>query len=479
MSEASLNIKADTFHISDTIFFLTTITPNKVIKVQDYHWLMDGKYCSSEYNFKKQIDEPGHHKFTFVLKDYFGDMHYDSLDVWVATNPTLNDSAYIPADGTQAIDPYETIYFTWNAKTEGIALSHYYRFTLSEQSFANSEAQFQAIDTILDESHFIFHSKLNSLKKYNWTVQAYNEYKLASEGIIESSFYTKGLPGEGSLQASIDIGQASSIPVLLSLQDKKNPKKNFEYKFNLSKSNSDISLGAIPAGSYQLSLNSSNSDFGTVYKDIEINDGFVTIANNFKFVDSIAPTITSVNNIDTLDFADSLQFIIKDGSGFIANQNITASLESEQIPSRTYKDSILTIFLKETDKSWTYRILAISATDGSKNTRTKFFYIKPSSLWFTTNNDTTITRNDRITFFIRENNPFGFEVNSFKFENITLNKILIIATGAPGNSFETSFMASSFKEEQLIKSTVIYKNGMQQSKTWKLSIVPTSTQEEE
>ena len=138
ISDISSNVKADTFHISDTIYFITSVSPNKIIKVQDYHWLMDGKYCSSEYNFKKQVTEPGHHKFTFVLKDYFGDMHYDSLDIWVADNPILNVTEFTPAEGTQALDPYEAIYFTWSAQTEGVQLSHYYRFILNEQDFANS-----------------------------------------------------------------------------------------------------------------------------------------------------------------------------------------------------------------------------------------------------------------------------------------------------------------------------------------------------
>ena len=120
MTDYSKIVKADTFNINDTVYFITTISPNKIIKVQDYQWLMDGKYCSSEYNFKKQITEPGYHKFTFMLKDYFGDMHYDSLEIWIAPSPTLNDSTFTPAEGTQAIDPYEAIYFTWSAKTEGI-----------------------------------------------------------------------------------------------------------------------------------------------------------------------------------------------------------------------------------------------------------------------------------------------------------------------------------------------------------------------
>ena len=476
ITDITSKVKADTFHVNDTIFFITTISPNKIIKVQDYHWLMDGKYCSSEYNFKKQITDPGHHKFTFVLKDHFGDMHYDSLDVWIADNPILNDSIFTPANGTQAIDPFEAIYFTWSAKTEGIKLAHYYRFTLSEQDFANEDSKFTKIDTILYEPNFIFHNKLNQLKKYNWTVQAFNEYNFASSQKIESSFYTKGFPGEGSLQATVDIGHASSVPMQLTLKNKADFSKHLDFKFNLSSTNNNISLGVIPAGTYQLTLSSDYFDFGAIIKDVKINEGFVTIANDLKLVDSIAPTIVSITKKDTLDFADTLQFIVKDGSGAISSQNIKVSLENEAILDKFYKDSILTVVLKETDKSWAYRILAISATDGSMNVFTKSFYIAPSTLWFTTNNDTTIASNGLIKIFIQENNPFGFVVDSLQIFNVTKNKIIISIPNT--NTISAELEAALFDAEQEIRSTVIYKNGLRQSKTWKLYVEQATTKEE-
>lgn len=468
ITDVSSKVKADTFHVNDTIFFIARISPNKIIKVQDYHWLMDGQYCSSEYNFKKQITDLGHHKFTFVLKDHFGDMHYDSLDVWIADNPILNDSVFTPANGTQAIDPFEAIYFTWSAKTEGIKLAHYYRFTLSEQDFANIDSKFTRIDTILYEPNFIFHNKLNQFKKYNWTVQAFNEYDFASSQKIQSSFYTKGFPGEGSLQATVDIGRATSVPMQLTLKDKGNFNKHFDFKFNLSSSNNNISLGVIPAGTYQLTLSSDYSDFGAIIKDVIINEGFVTIEKKLKLVDSIAPTIISMTNRDTLDFADTLQFIVKDGSGDISSQNINVSLENEAILDKFYKDNILTVVLKETDKSWTYRILAISATDGSKNIFNKYFYIMPSTLWFTTNNDTTIANDGLIKMFIQDKNPFNFVVDSLQLFNVTKNKVIISVPNT--NTISAELEATLFDAEQTIKSTVIYKNGLRQSKTWKLYI---------
>ena len=472
------SVKADTFNINDTIYFQTMVSPNKIIRVQDYHWLMNGQYCSSEYNFKKQITEPGYYKFTFILKDYFGDMHYDSLEVWVADNPVLNDTLFIPATGTQAIDPYESIYFSWEASTKGTHLAHHFHFTLSEEEFANSESKFKGIDTIINEPHFIFRNELNPLKKYNWTVQAFNEYNFASTEKIESFFFTKGLAGEGSLQTTIKTSQHSSIPVQVSLTDKEDEDRVFKYDLSISQSKNEISLGSIPAGTYKLELYSDYPDFGTVKKDVSIRDGFITILDNIKLIDSIAPSIASVTNLDTLDFSDTLQFIIKDKGGSLNKQSISVSLESDLITDHFYKDSILTVILKETDKSWAYRILTISATDGSNNKKTKSFYIIPSLLWFTTNSDTTIASDESILLFINDSNPFGFNVDTFSFFNVSKNESIISVTKTDKGSFSAELEASLFDKEQIIKSIVTYTNGITQSKTWKLFVKDSKTEEE-
>ncbi|WP_290765287.1 hypothetical protein [Fibrobacter sp. UBA4297] len=477
--ETNENVKADTFHINDTIFFLTRINPNKIIKVQDYHWLMDDKYCSSEYNFKKQVSEPGYHKFKFILKDFFGDMHYDSLEIWVADNPVLNDSAFTPANGTQAIDPFEAIYFTWSAKTPGIKLSHHYRFVLSEQSYANEESTFKRIDTILNEPYFVYHHKLNPLKKYNWSVQAFNEYNLVSAQTIKSSFFTKGIPGEGSLQATINIGLAPASPFHLTLQDKDNTQKHFDYNFTLSSLNSSFTLDEIPAGKYQLTILSDYTDFGQLQKDIVIRDGFVTTVNDLKLLDSIPPRITSLTGHDTLDFKDSLRFVIKDGAKSIINSSLNAILDNETVLEKIYQDSILTVILKETDKSWAYRILTISASDGSKNINNKSFYIFPSIIWFKTNNDTTVTSDDTIKLFIRDDNPYGFTADSLKFFNVSTNTPIVAAAASGNKQFSAVISANYFEPEQTIRSTVVYSNGLKQSKNWKLRVEFKATKEEE
>ena len=460
------SVKADTFYIHDTIYFSVSISPNKIFHVQDYHWLMDGVYCSSDYNFKKQIKEPGYHKFKFVLKDNFGDMHYDSLDVCIADIPVLNDSAFIPAQ----------------CKVRRDSISHYFHFTLSEERYANSDpnskSNFKAIDTILNEPYFEYHNELNPLKKYNWSVQAFNEYNLASAEKIESYFYTKGLPGDGSLQASIRTSLQQTIPIQIALQNQADTSKVFNYNLSVSPSKSEISLGAIPSGAYRLAINSDYSDFGTIERDVNIQDGFIEILDNIKLVDSIPPFIAAISNLDTLEFSDTLKFIVKDGSDEIDIQNTTVYLETEQITDCFYKDSILNIVLKETDKSWTYHILTISVTDGSNNAAKKTFYIKQSPLWFTTNSDTTISSNGSILLYLKDNNQFGFKVETLEFYNVTKNEVIVSISNTEKSSFTAELEASLFDKEQTIESIIIYTNGMKQSKSWKLYVNNSKTRED-
>ena len=174
---------------------------------------------------------------------------------------------------------------------------------------------------------------------------------LVSEEKIESFFFTKGLPGEGSFNSTIDIGNATAVPVHLSLQNTRSQNTPIHYNFSISKTNNEISLGSIPAGDYHLAISSDYSDFNEIIEDISINDGFITTTRSIKFSDSIAPVIKTFSSHDTIAYADTLQFIVKDGGEAISLQNISVNLEGESIVDRTYKDSILTVVLKKTDQS--------------------------------------------------------------------------------------------------------------------------------
>ena len=61
---------------------------------------------------------------------------------------------------------------------------------------------------------------------------------------------------------------------------------------------------------------------------------------------------------------------------------------------------------------------------------------------------------------------------------ITKGESIVSLTKTDKNSFSAELEASLFDKEQTIKSTVIYTNGITQSKTWKLFVNDSETEEE-
>jgi hypothetical protein len=106
--------KADTIQPGDSLIFLTSVSPSKSIRNRQYFWTMDGANFASEYSFKKSINEPGIHKIAFIFVDFFGDTLSDTLTVTVASPPIMDTEKFIPARGTQNIDPDSAIRFAWN-----------------------------------------------------------------------------------------------------------------------------------------------------------------------------------------------------------------------------------------------------------------------------------------------------------------------------------------------------------------------------
>ena len=95
--------KADTVRPGDTLTFIADIEPSRSIRIQRYYWTLDGDKWASEFSFRSNISEPGHHEVVFVLVDYFGDTLTDTLHVWVGNLPILDEKAFIPHPGTQQI----------------------------------------------------------------------------------------------------------------------------------------------------------------------------------------------------------------------------------------------------------------------------------------------------------------------------------------------------------------------------------------
>ena len=81
--------------------------------------------------------------------------------------------------------------------------------------------------------------------------------------------------------------------------------------------------------------------------------------------------------------------------------------------------------------------------------------------------------------FIIDNNPFEFELDSLKFYNVTTGKNIISIPATKLNSFTAELDANLFEGKQVIRSTVIYTNGLVQSKDWTLYVEGKAIKEEE
>ena len=78
--------------------------------------------------------------------------------------------------------------------------------------------------------------------------------------------------------------------------------------------------------------------------------------------------------------------------------------------------------------------------------------------------------------FIQDKNPFRFVVDSLQLFNVTKNRNIISVPNT--STISTELKATIFEAEQTIRSTVVYKNGIRHSKTWKLYVNPAATKEE-
>lgn len=471
-------VKADTFNINDSIVLQVNVQPSKSIKMKSYRWLLDGKPYKSDFSFKDRFTTPGHHKLTFEMEDYYGDMHYDSLDIWTAPPPELDVIHFLPANGTQEISTLGGTSFAWEAHTEGIDLKHYYHFTLSEKAYSNTGMSFKMVDTILHEPTHMLYKPLPALREYIWTVQACNEYKLCSEKTISSSFFTGATLKEGSVQGSFTTTSNQDIPVSVSLTPLSDDSLNIRsYKFNISEILGDFSFGPLPSGSYRLSYDSKYPDFGSGSQVIEIRDRNITLIDPIAFNDTISPSISAVGYSDTLDYADTLKFIITDGGLPLSPQRIFAQIEDRTIITKSFANDTLTLILSDIDKYWNYQPVAIKAVDANGNITSKTFYLSPGRLWFSSNSDTTLYIGDSLLIYFQDMNPYGFSVDSFWIDNFTqgysliLTKEDLIAADA-NKKFESTFIppCSSASTQELV-STVIYENGFHQVKKWHIQFL--------
>lgn len=368
-------VKADTIQPGDSLIFLTSVSPSKSIRNKQYYWTIDGGNFASEYSFQKSINDPGIHKVAFVFVDFFGDTLSDTLTITVATPPMMDTEHFIPATGTQNLAPDSAIHFAWNSYDPDSLWDLSFRFTLQDSD------KDTIVDTLLHQTYFKYRKKLSSLKKYTWTVKAYNEFNQKSNETLTASFYTKGRKGDGAVSGTLRTNsshkeQDFNIILLDSLQ------VPLDTLLLSGKPNADFNIQPLVKGKYSLAASIENaSDFkvDTIRFILEANQ--VTQLDTITLVDDIPPRIQSMSENDTLDISDTLRFIVFDQGGPLSTSKINISYENKNLQDFALsKDTLYVPFNKEASaQNWTTKFITVSVTDPSLNTAKHIFYLRPNS----------------------------------------------------------------------------------------------------
>lgn len=457
--------KADTISPNDTLIFIANIYPSKSIKIRRYLWTLDGIPLSYDFSFRSTIDKPGLHKVAFILETFLGDTLSDTLSLWISNPPILKDSAFIPAKGSQGIPTTGGISFAWEAYDPDSMATLFYHFIIDG-----------LVDTILSEPNFTYWKKLEPLTHYRWHVQAINEFGFISESTIDGNFYTSGGPNEGGITGFIAVSAKDNSPntfvisTRLSILDSAG---NECYSRDINGSSQTVQpfvVSPLNAGEYKVAFNISKyPDFFKDTLDIVIFPNEVVELDTIILRDTIPPRVSyiandSASNIDTLEYADTLKFLITDFGTPLTQKTVYAYLESELLVEKVGSGDTFTVALPSTAKSWTMQQLDLIAIDASKNKTIHSYFIKPAESWIKTNASFTQQGYGKINLYIIDENPYNFEVNSCKF---IVNNTVFDGVNYPGLLCSYILYTSELTEGvNTIKSIVEYTNGINYWKEW-------------
>lgn len=470
---SSVRKKSDTISVGDSIIFTATVLPSKSVRLKSSYWEMDGAFFASEFSVRDAITLPGKHDFVFTLVDVFGDTLRDTVKLWIAEPPILKTTDFIPAYGSQGIPSNKEIQFIWQAYDPSSSLKLHYHFILTS-ILTKQEEKTNIIDTILENPYFVCNKELAPLSIYQWSVQAYNEYGQPSENKISGQFATKGVAGEAGIFGVFSPSAPSLYADIdLIVLDSNNNPTGYKTSMEKTPSTSIFSINPLPQGSYNVTAQYKKGfDYFADTLPVKLTAGEVTLLDTLHLIDTIPPRISSVTGSDTLDFADSLSFIIEDGDGCNIIQNTAIYIGDRKVTSFREKGNTITFATTSEDSSWFMQVVSVKAKDASGNTTTKDFYVRSTKTWIETNNDTTISVQDTIEVFIKDVNPFGFKPHFFTIKVNDNNRFVptIVPYDDPKMVRYTLNGNSFGGQKQKITVGVTYENNIVQTRSWNLTL---------
>lgn len=460
----STRVKADTVRTGDSLIFIANILPSKSIKLKRYLWTLDGSPYSFDFSFRSSIDKPGYHTLAFILETTFGDTLSDTLHLWVSSPPVLRDSAFFPAAGTQGIPASTGVTFAWDAYDPDSLARLSYRIVIDK-----------LVDTVVSEPHFTYWGKLSPLRHYHWWVEAINEFGFTSETRLQGDFFTKGEKDESGVSGTVTTSIKESTqgsPLLNVFFDIYNEGDSLVRTDSVTgKTPLSFAIAPLKAGSYTIQPRLPQ------YPELTAKPIGVKLFNNevldldtVLMQDTIAPKITFLHDKaipanDTIDFADTLRFLVTDFGSTANGKVVSAYLESTLIAEKNTSNDTFAIAMPASARSWNPRLLSIVATDASKNKSTHQYTIAPSESWIKTNSDIVLDSTEATQMYIIDENPYGYMLDSCKFE---INGKHTLATRAiPGIPCKIIVAVSYLNSgKNSVRSTALYTNGISLWKRW-------------
>ena len=468
--------RIDTLHPGDSLIFIANILPSKSIKIKRYLWTLDGTPFSYDFSFRSAIWEPGEHKIAFFLETFFGDTLSDTLTLWISNSPVLLNSSYIPANGSQGIPTTGGISFAWNAYDPDSIAQLSYRFVIDG-----------LVDTILNVPYFTYWKNLEPLSHYRWHVQAINEFGFVSENSIDGNFFTSGGPNESGITGFVELSakdntaNAFSYTVKISILDSSDTEILSEQVKGSSQVTQPFVIAPLKEGKYKVAFSIPKyPDFVGYTFDLKLVANEVLELDTIRLRDTIAPQIAYTENgftneqVDTLEYADTLKFLISDFGTPQAQKTVYAYLESNLIAEKASSGDTFTVALPASSKSWTPRLLDIIAIDASKNKSIRHFVVEPAESWIKTNMSYTLYADTisslTTSFYIIDINPYGFTLDTCKF---IFNNTKISRKYVPSGS--VCKLTAAYGDLQFglntIQSIAVYTNGISQRKKWYINYI--------
>ena len=105
---------------------------------------------------------------------------------------------------------------------------------------------------------------------------------------------------------------------------------------------------------------------------------------------------SAFTKIDTLDYSDTLKFLVLDSGTPSSQLTVSAFLESTLLTETAVSGDTFTVILPSTARTWNRRLLDIVAIDASKNKTVRNYVIEGADSWFRSNPNPTLITSDSV-----------------------------------------------------------------------------------